>query len=262
LEQQNYTTRLQKGGALIEDMRIIVRNWSDELDKNTQIQQFLKDNVLGKFTKTRSTDTLRRAFSHRFLEGDPPDTWKIVRPLEDAEVEIEIIRSIYYWVTARSDPLMYDFVIDEIFPRSKGHDLNIQIKETAYWIKERVSSQNQLWTETVTLKVSRGLLAALRDFRILEGGAKKKIAPVYLPHESFAYIAYALNSLGVSGERLIHHNDWKLFLFGPSVVERMFIEAHQYGFLRYEAAGNLYRIEFMAKNYKEMADVIAKRSIK
>jgi hypothetical protein len=262
LENKNYSTRLQKGGALIDDMRIIVRNWSEDLDKNTQIKQLLQNNILGKTTKMRSSDTLRRTFSHRFLDGDPPDSWKIIRPLEDAEVEIDIVRSIYYWITARSDPLMYDFVIDEIFPHSKSHDLNIQIKETACWIRERIKSQNQAWTETVTLKVARGLLAALRDFAILEGGVKKRIAPVYLPYESFAYIAFALNMLGVSGERLINHVDWKLFLFSPPVVERMFLEAHQNGFLRYEAAGNLYRIEFKAKNNKEMADVVAKRSIK
>jgi hypothetical protein len=257
--KKNYSTRLQKGGALIEDMRIIVRNWSEEISKSTQIKQFLQENILGKITKTRSADALRRVYSHRFLDGNPLDAWKIVRPLEDKEVDIEIVRPIYYWITARSDPLMYDFVIHEIFPRSKSHDLNIQVKETAFWIKERVSSQNISWTETVTLKVARGLLAALRDFAILEGGTKKRIAPVYLPNESFAYIAFALNTLGISGQRLVNHEDWKLFLFSPPVVERMFLEAHQNGVLRYEAAGNLYRIEFMATNYREMADVITKR---
>lgn len=172
-------------------MRIIVRNWSEELSEREQIKQLLQENILGKITKTRSADTLRRVYSHRFLEGNPPDAWKIFRPLEDHEVEIEIVRPIYYWITARSDPLMYDFVTHEIFPRSKTHDLNIKIKETAFWIKERVSSQNISWTETVTLKIARGLLAALRDFAILEGGTKKRIAPVYLTNKSFA-IAHGL----------------------------------------------------------------------
>lgn len=261
MEQNTYSTRLQKGGALIDDMRLIVRSWSEGLSKKEKITQLIQDNILGKHTKTRSSDTLRRTFSHRFLEGNPQDAWKIVRPLEDHEVEIEIIRPVYYWITARSDPLMYDFVVNEILPRSKGHDQSIKTTETAYWISEQLNSQNQSWSETVTLKVARGLLAALRDFAILEGGAKKNVAPIYLPVESFAYIAFGLHLIGVSGARLIHHDDWRLFLLNSTVVERMFLEAHQNGLLRYEAAGNLYRIEFVAKNYKEMADVIIKNEI-
>ncbi|MBA2882816.1 hypothetical protein HNR65_003171 [Desulfosalsimonas propionicica] len=256
-----YTSRLQKGGALIEDMRAIVRNWSDEQTAHHLIQTLIKDNILGKETKTRSTDLYRRAFSHRFIKGDPPNAWQIIRPLEDNELAIEIIKPIYYWITARSDPLMYDFVTDEIYSRSKGYSLDVKIDETAQWIKSSLEQNHQqVWTETVTLKVARGLLAALRDFGILEGATKKKIAPIYLPLESFAYIAYALNSLGFHGGRLTNHKDWQLFLFSPTVAERMFLEAHQNGLLHYEAAGNIYRIEFPANSYKEMTDVITARS--
>ena len=258
---RNYSARLQKGGAVLDEIRIIVRNWSDDKPWKEQSQKIIQDNILGKKTRSRATDVYRRVFSHRFLTGDPPEAWKIVRPLEDANVTLEILIPVYYWITARSDELLYDFVVDEILPRSKSHDLAVRVDETAVWLRNVLSEQGQKWADSVILKMSRALLAALRDFGILEGSAKKKIAPVYLPLESFAYIAFSLSRLGKSGEGLITHQDWNLFLFGQLAVERMFLEAHQNGLLRYEAAGNIHRIEFSVESYEEMADVVARRMV-
>jgi pterin-4a-carbinolamine dehydratase len=107
--------------------------------------------------------------------------------------------------------------------------------------------------------LTRSLMAALRDFGILEGATAKRIAPVYLPVESFAYLVFILHELGSNGERLTHHPDWKLFLMETPVVERLFLVAHQHRLLHYEAAGKIHRIDFSAQTLEEMADVIAGR---
>jgi hypothetical protein len=104
------------------------------------------------------------------------------------------------------------------------------------------------------------MLATLRDFGILEGAAKKRIAPVYLPVESFAYIAFALHQDSVSGPHLVQHRGWLLFLFSPPVVEHMFLEADRHGLLRFQAAGKIVRIDFPAQRFEEMANVIAARA--
>jgi hypothetical protein len=124
-----------------------------------------------------------------------------------------------------------------------------------------LGERDQKWTPTVTLKVGRGLLAALRDFGILEGAAKKRVAPVYLPAGSFAYLAFVIRNLGFSGESLVNHPDWQLFLAPPSLIEKHFLEAHQQRLLRYESAGNLYRIEFYAQTPEEMADAVTRRPL-
>ena len=253
-----FTTRLQKGGAWLDDMRVLVREWDDRVLTEANEHE-LAGRVLGKRTRSRASDTYRRAFLPRFIEGDPPKAWKLVRTLEDREVALEIIRPVYYWITARSDKLLYDFVTQELFAASRRHDPHVRINEVARWITSRLEAQNQRWTPTVTLKVARGLLAALRDFGILEGTAKKRISPVYLPVEAFAYIAFCLHELGASGEALVSHRDWRLFLMSPAVSERLFIEASQRRLLQFEAAGKIYRVEFPASTVEEYSDVVARR---
>ncbi len=259
--QKSYTSRLQKGGALLNDMRLLVRQWSDEASFNEQRQKIIIENMLGKKTRARAIDIFRRAFSQRFVKGDPPKSWKILRPLEDREANIEILKPIYFWITSRSEELLYDFVIEFITHRSKSPDVTIRLDETKLWLKKNLADRAQNWSEAVTLRVARGLLAALRDFGMLEGKLTKKITPPYLPCESFAYVAFVLFTMGNAGERLVTHPDWQLFLLSPSGVEHLFLEAHQRRLLRYAAAGRIHRIEFAANTIEEMADVIVGRRI-
>ena len=258
LGSEGYTSRLQKGGALLADMRLLVRSWHDG-GRAGQKDRVLVENVLGKKTRARAADVYEEIFVPRFIRGNPPEAWKIIRPLEDREAPFEILRPLYYWITARSDALLFDFVVDEILPRSRGPDLSVRLGEAENWIRKRLSQQGRSWSQSVTVRVAQGLLAALRDFGILEGATKKRIAPVYLPVESLAYLAYCLYELGSSGAKLVRHRDWKLFLMEPPLVERLFLNAHQNRLLHYEAAGKIYRIEFLAENLEEMADVIAGR---
>jgi hypothetical protein len=254
-----YNSRLQKGGALLEDMRLLVRRWQNA-GTNGQQAIVVAENVLGKHTRARVADTLRYAFLPRFVNGRPPQAWKIVRALEDRNLPVEVLRPVYYWITARNERLLYDFIHTELLHRSKHQVQNIKTDEVCNWIAAQLMPRGKLWSHTVTTKVARGVLATLRDFGILEGMAKKRIAPVYLPVESFAYIAFALQQEGTSGPHLVQHHDWLLFLFSPPVIEHMFLEADRHRLLRFQAAGKIVRIDFPAHDFEEMADVVAARA--
>jgi hypothetical protein len=255
-----YTSRLQKGGALLEDVRILIRIWDNDATISVGQTKVIEENILGKKTRKRAKDVIMHCFVPRFIKGDPPEAWRLMKVLEDRNLPLEILKPIYYWITARSERLIYDYVTDKVFTKSKGSDYIIRMDETIEWIKKRLSEQKKSWSNDVTKRVASGLLSALRDFGILEGKGKKRIAPVYLPIESFSYIVFVLYSLGTTPEKIISHKDWKLFLMVPQVVERLFLEAHQMRLLHFQAAGNIYRIEFFAKTIEEMADVIAERS--
>lgn len=82
-------------------------------------------------------------------------------------------------------------------------------------------------------------------------GVRKHITPFHLALEAFALIGFCLNDLGVIGRDMIRHPDWKLFLLRETNVERLFMESHQHGWLRFEAAGGIYRLEFPQNTFEE-----------
>jgi hypothetical protein len=254
---QVYHTRLQKGGALLEDMRVMVRGWTGRCSAESQgVSHF----QLSKATRARAHDTLIRSFLPRFVTGNPPDAWRLVRPLEDAEADVEILRPLYYWLTARSDRLLYDYATQELFAINQAGDRRIRKEETLSWIKKQILAAGQdAWSDSVAMRVGRGMAAALRDFGLLEGQVIKRIASFHLPLPAFCWIAFTLHTLGFTGTALVNHPDWKLFLLSPMHVENLFFQAHQNGYLEYHAAGAVFRVSFPASTHAAYAHVILAR---
>ena len=245
------TTRLQKGGALLRDMRQLVCQWTDDLS-GAEAQRAAAT-ILHKSTRVRAADTLIRAFRPRFISGDPQAAWKLARAVEDTNPPPEVVRPFYYWITARSEPLLYQFVTTELFERGKSLDPEIRINEVASWVGNTAQDVGKRWTPTVQLKVAQGMLAALRDFGILEGAARKRITAQHLALHAFCLIAFCLHDLGFEQKSLVRHHDWRLFLLSQTAVERLFLEAHQHGWLDYQAAGEIFRIEFPRDSFAEYA---------
>src|SRR5690349_6000658 len=105
--RSRYTSRIQKGGALLEEMRQLVRLWSDgPLDQNKA--ELVRVNPLNKATRARIVDVLNRIFIPRFVQSPIPQTWKLLRPLEDLEAPTTVVRPVYFWLTALAEPLVYD----------------------------------------------------------------------------------------------------------------------------------------------------------
>ena len=240
-------------------MRLLVRYWQ-EIDDSRYNDATLAKDLLNGRTSSRVRDILSQVFLPRFVNGNPRNAWKIVRELEDCNAPVEIIRPVYYWITARNERLLYDFVCDELFLKNERREKNVTINAVIEWINSQLAAYGKTWSTAVTTRVAQGILATLRDFGILEGAVKKRIAPVYIPMESFAYIAFAIWHGGTTGVNLVNHHDWKLFLFSSGVVERMFLDADRHGLLRYQAAGGIVRIDFSFHDFKEMADAIVART--
>lgn len=245
------TSRLQKGGALISDMRQLVAATANDPRLAESVD--LARAVLTKSTAARVRDVYVRAFRPRLIRGSPPEAWRLAAVLESYTPDQSVVRPFYFWLTARAEPILYEFVTEELTGRIGAADREVRINEVSTWIHSRLKSTDKTWTPTVRLKVARGMLAALRDFGLLEGGTRKRLAAYHLAPEAFALIAFMLLSLGAEGTRLVAHQDWRLFLFSEAAVERMFLECHQRHWLRYQVAGSIHRIEFPVSTFKEYA---------
>jgi hypothetical protein len=125
------------------------------------------------------------------------------------------------------------------------------------WVAEEKTSA--FWSDPTVERIARGLLSALRDFGVLQGAVKKRIAPAYLPIEAFAFLAFYLKQHQPSAAKLVELPDWKLFFLAREGVERSFFEAHQSGLLEYHAAGSVTRLTFPVNTLEEYANVLTKR---
>ena len=250
-----YNTRIQKGGALIEEMRHLVRFWHDGPTEEIT-KAVIRSNVLNKTTRARAADILRRTFIPRFIDGTPRNAWRLVRPLEDQNASPHLVKPLYYWISAKSEPLIFDFCQDYLLHRLGAARAGVSVDDVRSWLVGKGCT----WSPVVTTKVARGLLAAFRDFGILEGKSQKRLASFTLPVGSFAYLAFCLHREGILGRSLVFHPDWHLFLLQTPAVEHYFLEAHQRRLIEYHAAGSTISISFPCGQLEDYARVVAERS--
>jgi hypothetical protein len=258
-QDRPYTTRLQKGGALVAEMRRLVLEWDDKPDC---LNRIVEANILSLPSQRRTRDVIMRTFTPRFVRSHPPDLWRPVSVLERAGWSRESLLPIHYYAAASAEPLLWDFAVEFLVDREARGLLEIRTDDAVRFIRLASSDcfPDGQWSPTVSLKVARGLLAALRDFGILAGASKKRITPIYLPTESFAFLAMLRQVVGVKGRVTLTDPCWRLFHLSDTGIEQHFLDAHQKKFLSYHAAGSLVRLEFSATNLQEYAHELSQRA--
>lgn len=254
-----YTSRIIKAGALLPDTRLMLEAWDSHTSIPDNLARFQGANLFGKASRSRVKDVLA-IFRRRYL-GDP-QLLEALTILVQGRMAGESLDRVLYFQTARSDRLLHDFVIDVLLPLSNRPNPEISRGDVDQWIADHVATgkTESPWSPVVQERVSQGLLATLRDFGILEGAVRKRVAFAHLSLDAFAFIAIQLALDGSSAERLLHHPDWKLFLLTDQVIERFFLEAHQERLLQYHAAGRVVRIDFPVASLSEYARVLTQRA--
>lgn len=238
---------------MLDDMRQLVRAWNDT-PADEQRELAVRSNILNKATRTRLADVYRRAFFPRFVNGPIPNAWKLVRSLEGVDAPIQTVRPVYYWITAKAEPLIADFCREFIWTRKDQVRIGIGTKHVLRWFSEKGCP----WSEAAATRVARGLLAAFRDFGILEGRDRKRLSSYSLPVPAFAFLAFCLKFGGATSRSLLDHEDWELQLLSPDEIEHFFLAAHQLRLLEYHAAGSTVSITFPTESLEEYAHVVTR----
>ena len=253
-----YTSRILKAGALIGDTKTLLSHWDVGATVNENVKRVHSDNIFGKASRSRVEDILA-IFRRRYLSEESVTAALVTlarRKFPPASLE-----RLLYFHSARADRLLHDAVIDVLLPMKQRGLIDIAVHDlqrpVVRWVAQGKTVSS--WSETTILRVAQELLATLRDFGVLEGASKKRIASVFLPVESFAYIAFYLKQHQPSGAKLIELPDWKLFFLNRESVERMLFEAHQHSLLEYHVAGSVTRLTFPTETLEEYANVLAER---
>jgi hypothetical protein len=223
------------------------------------LDRLRRENVLAKASRSRVEDVLA-IFRQRFL-GEECVTKALVVFAQNRVPAVTLERILYFHA-AQADRLLHDTVIDILAPLQARGITQVDVREIQRPLQTWVDAGKTrgTWSEPTIIRMAQGLLSALRDFGVLQGAAKKRIAPAYLPIAAFAYLAFYFKQHQPSGAKLVELPDWKLFFLPREGVERFLFEAHQHNLLEYHAAGSVTRLTFPAATLEEYAHVIAQRA--
>jgi hypothetical protein len=247
-----YTSKIIKAGALLRDTRALLEHWDPARDVEANLTRLRRENLFGKASRARVADVLA-IFKQRYLRD--PDVTRALVVLARERPAASVLDRLLYFHAAQADDLLHDVVVGAIASRRRGGRLEVGPTD----LDEPLARMGPGWSLPTRTRIAQGLLSTLRDFGVLQGAARKRLAPFFLPPEAFAYVAFCLGRGQPSGARLIEDPEWGLFFLERPQVERLFAEAHQLGLLEYHAAGPVVRLAFPAGSLEEYAHVIARR---
>jgi hypothetical protein len=240
-------------------MRRLLLEWDDAPGCAGRL---VTSNVVSGPSRSRTRAIIKAAFVPRFVQSEPPGLWKPVAALERAGWPQEALVPLHYYAAAAADRLIWDFVTEFLADRAARGQAEVRTADAESFIERAPAERfpSGRWSPSLTRRVAQGLLTTLRDFGVLAGAVKKRLTPLYLPTEAFAFIAMIRHELGVRGAAALADPVWKLFFLGETAVERFFVEAHQRKILQHHAAGSLARIEFPASTLHDYAHELAQRT--
>jgi len=254
-----YSSKIIKAGALLADTKTLLAHWDVAGSVLGNMNRIQRENLFGKASRSRVRDVLA-IFRQRFL-GEECVTRALV-VLVEKWLSAAALDRILYFHAARADRLLRDTVTEILMPLQARGIAEIDVLEIQRPLKKWVDAgkTTDKWSDTTIVRIAQGLLSALRDFGVLQGAVKKRMAPAYLPVAAFAYVAFYLKQHQPSGAKLVELPDWKLFFLPREGVERILFEAHQHKLLEYHAAGSVTRLTFPADTLEGYAHVVARRA--
>lgn len=255
----SYSSKIIKAGALLPDTKLLLAHWDLSVDVETNTRRIQQENRFGKTSRSRVADVLA-IFKQRYLED--PHTLAALVTLVQANVPATILDPILYFLSVQADLLLRDVVMEVLAPLVGRGQPEVATADIERFLHEQVRAgrTSGAWSPETTNRVAQGILATLRDFGVLQGQVKKRLASLYLPVTSFAFIAFLLNRTQRSGDRLLHNPAWRVFFLSEQAVEHYFFEAHQEQLLEYHAAGRVIRIAFPAATPEDYAYALARRA--
>lgn len=249
-----YTVNIQKGGALLEDSRRLVEAWdlSDSPEEN--LERIASANLLGKATRRRADDILMRILRPRLVSAGP----QVMEALKELLGHDRALTEALYFEAANDDALLAAFAEGPLFDWYEAGRTGVAIDDVTNWLaSEWANGRAPDWSPTVRTKVGRGLLAALRDFGVLDGAVKKSFAAPRMSLAGFCYVAYRLHEGGASSRRVAENRVWRRWLLDSGHIEDLFAQASRADVLSYGSVGSTIRIDWHVHRLEEAVRVAA-----
>jgi hypothetical protein len=247
------TSKIIKGGALIEDARRVAEAWDDSLTVPDNLRHIRDSNLLAKRSRVRAQEVVAYVIVPRFVAPGP----HVVAALRRLLGNHDAFTAACYYEAAREDALLAAFAEDAVWPWSQQGKTGVQVDDAVTWLTSVDRQHQPAWSPALRARIARGLLATLRDFRVLRGAVRKEIATPDLDPVGFAYVAWREHEQGASSRGLVSSPVWHRWLLDDSSVFNHFEELARLGVLRFAAAGSAVRIDWRVRCLEEVAGAAA-----
>ena len=244
------TSRIIKGGALLDESRLFVESWDRSLSEAENLAEFRSGNLLGKRSRARTEDAVA-ILRQRFVSPGP----QVISALKQLTIHADAFRDACYFESARNDDLLAYVASRVLADLRARRQVTVSVED----VERSLSLQPIVrdWGEATRRRVVHGVLATLRDFAVLEGQVHKRIVSPRISFGGFVYVLGRVREHATSTHDVVSGPAWGWWLLDDRQVRGLLLEADREAILRYSDAGSASRIDWRMSGLEEMVSAVA-----
>lgn len=245
-----YNSDLLKGTGLIQETIQLIDYYEPGISKQEFTAKVIDYNTLGKAHENRIKDIVHHVFYKRYLkEGE--ETVLELQTLRSKFVSLEQLSHILLMLTAKANPILFDFIVEVFHKEIKKGEQNLPNKAALDFIELAIKEGRieRNWAKSTKQKVSEHINACLIDFKLID--RNKQILPQYIDDFVFNYWLHKLHFSGVTDNNLMAHPDWQLWGIEPQEWLQIVNRLSYKGFFVFQYSGELTHITWNYKSVKE-----------
>lgn len=208
-----YNTRLGAGLGLIEETRILLELWNDNMTVPDLVSVARESGQFSVVSARRLRNLIAEGFATRYLTGAGAPA-KLLKQIV-SEDQSTVFRQLCFVFTCRAHRILADFVTAVYWPSyAAGKDM-ISNEESLVFVR-RINNDGLTaapWSESIQLRVASYITGCCADFGLLEAGMKKvrRLLPFRIDARTVAVLAYERHFSGLSDNAVITDESWGWF---------------------------------------------------
>jgi len=258
MEQPHYTTNLAMGLGLIQETKILLDVWQENMTPAELFDLVLSGGLIRNLSAYRLKNVVSRCFAPRYLSGVRPPARALKRVMGGFSSS-EFSQLLYYY-TCAANPILRDFVREVYWDRYAGGYSNVSRADAESFIWRAIDDGKtpSRWSEGQVVRTARYLTGCCADFGLL-GGRKVsdwQILPFEIQPRAFVFLAYDLHFSGVGDNAILSHEAWQLFGLEREDVLEELKRLSLKGFFIIQSAGEVVRISWKQPSMEALCDVL------
>ncbi|HRG77794.1 MAG TPA: DUF1819 family protein [Leptospiraceae bacterium] len=253
---KKYSANLTKNRALIAETIKIFQEYNEGMSFSELEQRVISTGLLSPLSTNRITSILKLGLKPRYFQ----DVTIANRIKRLTAISYQDFIQLLYLYTARTDALLYDFVIHVYKHRIEEGRSEISKEEVIRFLREAVQNGfiRKAWNPDMQEYMIQGLFQTLVDFGFLKKrtGETRPFIPFNPSDKILLYLAYELHFSGMSDLVILNHSDWGLFLLSKDRVlmnlKKMDFQNH----LIFQQAADVLQITWKYKSMDEVIDAL------
>lgn len=254
-----YTTQLQAGLGLIDEMNSLLELWEPKMSSAELNQLALESGRFSNVAARRLRNIVMECFAPRYLAPDESAA-KWFKLLQGRLLSSNL-KQLMFLYTCRANQILAEFVREVYWSRYEGGYSLISKQDALDFVNRAIDDGKTSirWSDSTIKRMVSYLLGCCADFGLLGRRSRegRDIESFRIESSTSAYLAYELHFQGLGDNAMIAHPDWQLYGLEASDVRDELKQMALKGLIIFQAAGSVTHIGWNYKSMQEVVDVIA-----